>query len=105
MSKERIEYIEANLTIRLLALLIDAALGLLLAVISHYGAILEWDILWSKILPESFDLLPFLETYGLIFWFVIMFPLSHILISAFFNGRSIGKAALGLRVVTTREVR
>ncbi len=101
MSKERIEYIEASISIRILALLIDAAIGFGIAIISHFGAILEYDILWSKIDP--FDLKPFLLDYGLIFWFVILFPVYHILISALLNGQSIGKLLLGLRVVTTEN--
>ncbi|MFW9853421.1 MAG: RDD family protein [Candidatus Thorarchaeota archaeon] len=101
MSKERIELIEASMTNRIFALVIDAVIGIVIAIISHYGAIWEYDILWSKILP--FDLKPFLLDYGIILWFVIFFPIYHILVSGILDGQSIGKLVLGLRVVTTEN--
>ncbi|MFW9777625.1 MAG: RDD family protein [Candidatus Heimdallarchaeota archaeon] len=101
MSKERIELIEASMMNRILALAIDAMIGIVIAIISHYGAIWEYDILWSKILP--FDLKPFLLDYGIILWFVIFFPIYHIFVSGLLDGQSIGKLVLGLRVVTTEN--
>lgn len=101
MSKERIEYIEATMVTRTAALVIDIAIGVVITVISHFGTLLEYEILWSNILP--FDLEPFLLSYGVIFWFIILFPLYHILVSALLDGQTVGKLLFGIRVVTSEN--
>ena len=99
LSKERIEYMDASFITRLIALLIDAVVGVGIAIFCQFGTELEYEILWSKIFPALEDLLP----YTVYIWFIIFFPLYHILCSAFTEGQTIGKMLLGIRVVTDQN--
>jgi uncharacterized RDD family membrane protein YckC len=99
VSKERIEYRSATFITRLIALLIDLAVGVGIAIFCQLGAELEYEILWSKIFPALGDMLP----YTVYIWFIIFFPLYHILCSGFTDGQTLGKLLLGIRVVTDQN--
>ena len=95
MSITRIEYKNVSLPLRLIALVIDLVIGVGLAYLVEFGWFLEYDIFWK----------PFFNLEGsaqslIILWFIIAFPLYHILCSSLTNGQSIGKLILGIRVVT-----
>lgn len=95
MSVTRIEYKDVSLLIRLVALAIDLVVGVGLAIFMEFGWFLEYDIFWKSFFnlegePQSL----------IILWFILAFPLYHILCSSLTNGQSIGKLILGIRVVT-----
>jgi uncharacterized RDD family membrane protein YckC len=99
MSQERIEYIEATFIVRLIALIIDLIVGVGIAIFSQWGAELEYEILWSKIFPFLGDMLP----YTVYIWFILFFPLYHIICSSLTNGQTLGKLLMGIRVVTDQN--
>lgn len=99
MSSERIEYIEATFIIRLIALIIDLIVGVGIAIFSQWGAELEYEILWSKIFPFLGDML----SYTVYIWFILFFPLYHIICSSLTNGQTLGKLLMGIRVVTDQN--
>ena len=95
MSVTRIEYKDVSLLIRLVALAIDLVVGVGLAIFMEFGWFLEYDIFWKSFFnlegePQSL----------IILWFILAFPLYHILCSSLTNGQSTGKLILGIRVVT-----
>ena len=95
MSVTRIEYKDVSLLIRLVALAIDLVVGVGLAIFMEFGWFLEYDIFWKSFFnlegePQSL----------IILWFILAFPLYHILCSSLTNGQSVGKLILGIRVVT-----
>ncbi|MHA1978862.1 MAG: RDD family protein [Candidatus Hodarchaeales archaeon] len=95
MSMTRIEYKNVSLPIRLIALVIDLIIGVGLAFGMEFGWFLEYDIFWKSFFnlegePQSL----------IILWFVLAFPLYHIVCSSLTNGQSAGKLILGIRVVT-----
>lgn len=102
MSKERISYKEVSIIFRLVALVIDIVVGIILAFLLQFGALLEWDLLWTAILPNAAELEPFLD-YLVIVWFIIFFPVYHFLISALTDGQTVGKMILGIKVVTVEN--
>lgn len=95
MSKERIEYTDASITYRFIALVIDIIIGIFIAILCQFGAELEWEIFWSKLF--DMDTLP---QFFIVVWFIIGFPLYHIVCSNFTNGQTVGKMLLKIRVVT-----
>ena len=99
MSSERIEYIEATFIVRLIALIIDLIVGVGIAIFSQWGAELEYEILWSKIFPFLGDML----SYTVYIWFILFFPLYHIICSSLTNGQTLGKLLMGIRVVTDQN--
>ncbi|MHA1236536.1 MAG: RDD family protein [Candidatus Hodarchaeales archaeon] len=95
MSMTRIEYKDATLPVRLIALVIDLIIGVGIAFMMEFGWLLEYDIFWKPVFslegePQSLVIL----------MFVIFFPIYHILFSSLTNGQSAGKLILGIRVVT-----
>jgi len=102
MSKERISYKEVSIVLRFAALIIDIIVGIFLAILIQFGALLEWDILWTAILPNADELEPFLD-YLIIVWFIIFFPIYHFLMSALTDGQTVGKMFFGMKVVTTEN--
>ncbi|MHA2033367.1 MAG: hypothetical protein ACW99Q_28685, partial [Candidatus Kariarchaeaceae archaeon] len=77
----RIEYKNASLPIRLIALVVDLIIGVGLAFGMEFGWFLEYDIFWKPVFslegePQSL----------IILWFVLIFPLYHILCSSLTNG-------------------
>lgn len=95
MSMTRIEYKDATLPVRLIALVIDLIIGVGIAFAVEFGWLLEYDIFWKSLLSLEGD-----PQSLVILWFVISFPLYHILCSSLTNGQSVGKLILGIRVVT-----
>ncbi|MHA1215111.1 MAG: RDD family protein [Candidatus Hodarchaeales archaeon] len=95
MSKERLEYKEVSLAIRLIALVIDVVIGVFIAIFMQWGTLLEYDLIWSKIFDLE-TILPYLP----ILWFIIFFPMYHILCSSFTDGQTVGKMLLKIKVVT-----
>ena len=98
MSKERVEYTEITLPIRLIALFIDLLVALGLAFMAEFGWILEYDLFWSNIFNlqgEPAWLVPL--------WFILCFPLYHVLCSSLLDGQTMGKLLLGIRVVTDQN--
>ncbi len=95
MSMTRIEYKDASLPVRLIALVIDLIIGVGLAIGVEFGWYLEYDIFWKPLLSLEGD-----PQSLIILWFVLAFPLYHILYSSLTNGQSVGKLILGIRVVT-----
>ena len=95
MSMKRIEYEDASIVLRLIALLIDGAIGVILAFLMNLGWELEYDLFWEKLfnLEGEFRSL-------IVLWFILAFPVYHILMSSLTNGQSTGKLVLGLRVLT-----
>ena len=95
MSVTRIEYKDVTLPVRLIALVIDLIVGVGIAIGAEFGWYLEYDIFWKSLFnlegePQSL----------IILWFVLTFPLYHIICSSLTNGQSVGKLILGIRVVT-----
>ncbi len=95
MSMTRIEYKDATLPVRLIAFVIDLIIGVGIAFAVEFGWLLEYDIFWKSLLSLEGD-----PQSLVILWFVISFPLYHILCSSLTNGQSVGKLLLGIRVVT-----
>jgi len=95
MSMKRIEYIDASIVLRLIALLIDIVIGVILAFLVDIGWVLEYDIFWSKLLNLEGEAMSLV-----VLWFFVAFPVYHILMSSLMNGQSAGKLILGIRVVT-----
>ena len=95
MSKERIEYKDAPMILRLVALVIDLIIGVGIALFMQWGTLLEYDLIWSKLFNLD-AILPYL----IVIWFIIFFPVYHILVSSLTDGQSIGKLILGIKVVT-----
>ncbi|MHA1941528.1 MAG: RDD family protein [Candidatus Hodarchaeales archaeon] len=95
MSMKRIEYEDAPMVLRLIALIIDIIIGVIIAFLVDLGWIFEYDIFWSKILNLEGE-----AASLVVLWFVICFPIYHILMSSLTNGQSGGKLLLGIRVVT-----
>jgi len=96
MSMTRIEYKDATLPVRLIALVIDLIVGVGIAFMMEFGWLLEYDIFWKPL----FSLEGVAQSL-VILMFVLFFPLYHILFSSLTNGQSIGKLILGIRVVTS----
>ncbi len=95
MSMKRIEYEDATIVLRLIALLVDIVIGVILAFLMDFGWRLEYDIFWSKIFNLEGEAMSLV-----VLWFIIALPIYHILISSLTNGQSAGKLILGIRVVT-----
>ncbi|MHA2054527.1 MAG: RDD family protein [Candidatus Hodarchaeales archaeon] len=95
MSMKRIEYEDAPMVLRLIALIIDIIIGVIIAFLVDLGWVFEYDIFWSKILNLEGE-----AASLVVLWFVISFPIYHILMSSLTNGQSGGKLLLGIRVVT-----
>ncbi|MHA1974657.1 MAG: RDD family protein, partial [Candidatus Hodarchaeales archaeon] len=91
----RIEYKEVGLAIRLIALVIDVVIGAFIAIFMQWGTLLEYDLLWSKLFNLE-AILPYL----VYLWFIIFFPVYHILCSSFTDGQTVGKMLLKIKVVT-----
>jgi uncharacterized RDD family membrane protein YckC len=92
---KRIEYEDAPMVLRLIALIIDIIIGVIIAFLVDLGWVFEYDIFWSKILNLEGE-----AASLVVLWFVISFPIYHILMSSLTNGQSGGKLLLGIRVVT-----
>lgn len=95
MSMKRMEYEDASMVLRLIALLIDIVIGVIIAFLMDIGWTLEYDIFWSKVLNLEGEAMSLI-----ILWFIVGFPVYHILMSSLTNGQSAGKLILGIRVVT-----
>lgn len=95
MSMKRIEYEDASIVLRLFALLIDIVIGVILAFVFELGWKMEYDIFWKKLFNLEGEAMSLV-----VFWFVVAFPVYHILMSSLTNGQSAGKLILGIRVVT-----
>ena len=95
MSMKRIEYEDASIVLRLIALINDIIIGVIIAFLMDFGWVWEYDIFWSKILNLEGEAVSLV-----VLWFVIGFPIYHILMSSLTNGQSVGKLLLGIRVVT-----
>ncbi len=95
MSMKRIEYEDASIVLRLIALGIDVVIGVILAFLMDFGWRLEYDIFWSKLLSLEGEAMSLV-----ILWFIVAFPVYHILMSSLTNGQTAGKLILGIRVVT-----
>jgi uncharacterized RDD family membrane protein YckC len=92
---KRIEYEDATIVLRLIALLIDIVIGVILAFLVDIGWTLEYDIFWAKLFSLEGEAMSLV-----VLWFIIAFPVYHILMSSLMNGQSAGKLILGIRVVT-----
>ena len=99
MSNERIKFVDAPMITRLISLFIDLVVGVIIGIFCQFGMELEWDILWSKILPASMDFEGLIPYFG-IASFIVLFPVYFILTSNFTNGQTIGKKIMNIRVVT-----
>ena len=95
MSMKRIEYEDASIVLRLFALLIDIVIGVILAFVFELGWKMEYDIFWKKLFNLEGEAMSLV-----VLWFVVAFPVYHILMSSLTNGQSAGKLILGIRVVT-----
>jgi uncharacterized RDD family membrane protein YckC len=95
MSIKRIEYKDASLPIRLVALVIDLIVAVGIAFFMDFGWFLEYDLFW-----KTFFNLEGPAQSLVVIWFIVTFPLYHILSSSLTNGQSVGKLILGIRVVT-----
>ena len=95
MSMKRIEFEDASIVLRLVALGIDIVIGVILAFLVDIGWTLEYDLFWSKLFNLEGEAMSLV-----VLWFVISFPIYHILMSSLTNGQSAGKLILGIRVVT-----
>ena len=95
MSMKRIEFEDASIVLRLVALGIDIVIGVILAFLVDIGWTLEYDLFWSKLFNLEGEAMSLV-----VLWFVISFPIYHILMSSLTNGQSGGKLVLGIRVVT-----
>lgn len=91
----RIEYKDATLPVRLIALVIDLIVGVGIAFMMEFGWLLEYDIFWKSLLSLEGE-----AQSLIILWFVLSFPLYYIVSSSLTNGQSAGKLILGIRVVT-----
>ena len=95
MSTERIEYNDAPPTQRIVALLIDVFLVVTLAIVTHFGFTLEYELFWKTFFGE-FDIL---TPLWYVFWFIIELPLYFWLVSSITDGQTLGKLLTGIRVV------
>jgi uncharacterized RDD family membrane protein YckC len=95
LSTERIEYNNAPSTLRIVAIIIDIVVVVILAVFSHFGFQLEYELFWRTFFGE-FDINT--PLWSLLF-FVIELPLYYWLVTSLTNGQTVGKILTGLRVV------
>lgn len=96
MSKERIQYINASLIIRLIAMIIDIIVVAIIATGMYIGGLMDWELLVKKVMPW----LQLDNPLWIIIWFVIVYPIYFTLSSALTNGQTLGKLILGIRVMT-----
>ena len=95
MSTERIEYNLAPPSLRVVAIVIDAILIVILAIISQFGFNLEYELLWKSIFGD----LQINNPVWYLVWFIIELPLYYWLVSSLTDGQTLGKIFTGLRVV------
>jgi len=96
MSKERIEYNNAPMSFRLIALAIDLVVGLVLDILIYFGAELEYELFWSKLNLFSREMIP-----PLIFvCYFLATGAYYILASSLTDGQTFGKMITGIRVVS-----
>lgn len=97
MSKERIQYVDASIIQRLLAIIIDVIVVAIIAILLQFGTELEYEILWKKLLDLDFTV----EEIRIlvILWFVLSYPIYYVLASSFTDGQTVGKIILKLKVV------
>ena len=94
MSTERIEYTNASIGVRLLAIIIDIIIAIILAVLCQFGWSLEYDLIWKSLIDLSVS-----DPFWPVLWFIIMLPLYYWLASSVTDGQTVGKIILGIRVV------
>ncbi len=97
MSTERINYEISPIGPRLIALVIDLAVVVILAVIFTFLGQIDWYVLQQML---SLDI-EYSEVLLPVFVFMIIFSLLvyFILVPSFTNGQTVGKMILGLNVV------
>ena len=70
MSMKRIEFEDASIVLRLVALGIDIVIGVILAFLVDIGWTLEYDLFWSKLFNLEGEAMSLV-----VLWFVISFPI------------------------------
>lgn len=96
MSKERIEYQEVSIVMRLIALILDIIVGIGIGLFGYVGIEMEYDLLWSKLNLFSRDIIPAIT----VIWTIVGFIGYYVIASGFTDGQTLGKLLLGFRVVT-----
>ncbi|MFX1252530.1 MAG: RDD family protein [Promethearchaeota archaeon] len=96
MSRERIIFQKVSRWWRLLAFFIDIVIVVILAFTLKEAIMAEYEMFLKNIIPLDESMLALLPIFG----FMDLFPLYYIGMHALFNGQTIGKKLLGIRVVT-----
>ena len=94
MSTERIEYMDASMGLRLVAIIIDIIIAIILAVLCQFGWSLEYDLIWKSLIDLSVS-----DPFWPVLWFIVLLPVYYWLCSSVTDGQTVGKMILGIRVV------
>ena len=70
MSTERIQYTDATMGLRIIAIIIDIIIAVILAVISQFGWSFEYDLIWKQFFDLSIN-----DPFWIVLWFIIILPL------------------------------
>ncbi|MHA1168002.1 MAG: RDD family protein [Candidatus Hodarchaeales archaeon] len=98
MSTERIQYNDAPLPNRIIAIIIDSIIVLIIALICYFGALIENELIWKTLLNDALHLD---NSIWVAIWFVVGYPIYYILFSALTEGQTLGKMLSGIRVMTS----
>ena len=95
MSKERIEYQEVSIIMRIIAIVIDLIVGIGIALFGYFGMELEYELLWKNLNLFTKDIIPVIT----VIWGIAGFIAYYAVTSWYTDGQTLGKFILGIRVV------